>query len=221
MSFLDFLKDVTLEEIPVSIKSQAVAKKQYNPDESVLAIRVWKDGEIYPSKALVDQFCLEYPKATILTEVDENGKEKKTYTFADKSNGFDVIDSRLWGQCKGAAKDFIAVAIVDKELPKVDLFANVKYNDDGSPISSVLSQGAATFGSKTLLPMIKEIYDVEPNEEGYIDLIIDTSKNLKSISTNGLFNFPKKVSRGKHQGTETYERRENVDIFALIPAQLV
>lgn len=219
-AFFDFLKDVKIEEVPKSTRAAGVSRKQVGPAPSIMALRIWKDGSIYPSKLLVDTYGLEYPKATITENTSEDGKKTKKYDFgeAGPGNGLDVIDSPNWAECKGAAKPFIAIAVVQKSEPKVDLFANTRYNEDGTPVSSVLEQGAVTFGEKKLLPMLKEIYGVEPDEEtGYIDLVIDTNINLKAVSPSGIFNFPKSVARGAHKDKPSYERRENVDIFPLAP----
>jgi len=221
MGALDFLKDIKIEEITKTSKSTGIVKKQRGPEESQLAIRVWKDGSVYPSKALVEKFGLEYQNAIITEEVKEGDKKVRKFSYPDgPGNGLDIIDSRAWGQYKNEdpKAQFIAIAIVPKDLPKVDLFANTRYNEDGTPVSSVLDQGASTFGEKNLLPLIKEIYEKEPGEEGFIDLILEEAVNLKTISPNGLFHFPKMVVRGKDQGKSDYERRENVDIFGIAPA---
>ena len=76
MSILDFLNDVKIEAVPESRKSSAIVKKQRGPEASALAIRVWKDGSVYPSKALVDKFDLQYKPATITKETDASGNQR-------------------------------------------------------------------------------------------------------------------------------------------------
>lgn len=218
MSVLAFLKGITLEEVAKSERTGGGVKKDRNPAEDFMGIRIWKDGSVFPSAALVKEFNLEYPKATITAGTTSGGKEKKVYEFPNGAGfGFDVIDSRDWIQYKGE-QHFVAVAITAKDEPKVDLFASTKYKEDGTPFATVLEQGAATFG-KTMLPVLFEVYGVEPNKEGFIDLQVETSMNLKSLSSNGIFLFPKVTSRGEHKGKADHVRRENCDMFAITPVE--
>ena len=220
MSHLSFLKNITLEQVP-STKSAGGVKKQWNPDPLFMGIRLWKDGAVYPSTALVDAMGLEYKKATIsfepVPEGAENVKPKRLYEFPDgRGNGLDVIDSREWLQYKGE-QHFLAIAVVPKDQPKVSLFGSTKYDDQGNFVNSVMDQGSDIFGKAELLSAVKEIYGVEPNEQGYIDLFIDMEVNLKGLSSNGIFLFPKKIARGTDKGQPEYVRRENVDIYGMAP----
>lgn len=221
MSFLSFLNGVTLDEVTKPTRTGGGVKKQWNPASTFMGIRIWKNGSVFPSQALVDALNLEYPKVNINVETKEDGKTKRSYSYPNGvNNGLDIIDSRIWLQYKGD-QHFLAIAIVAKDQPKVDLFASTKYNEDGTPLSSVMEQGSATFGKSDLLPALQEVYGVEPNEEGFIDLFIDTTMNLKSMSSNGIFLFPKKVARGDDKGKADYQRRENVDVYGLVPVQLL
>lgn len=225
---LSFLKDIKLEEI----KSPAPrnVRKESNPP-SGLTIRVWKDGSVYPSRELVDRFALEYPKATVTIidvhnedgskKVDEKGNQvtKRTVTVDPEAvaNGMDIFTLSQWLQAKSPNNKAILVGISPKSSPKVELFSNVKYNDDGTPQNSVMDQGASTFGKETFLPMIKEVYGVEPNEAGFIDLTVDDSYDLKAVCPNGVFELPKTIVRGVDKGKADYVRRENISIFGLVP----
>jgi hypothetical protein len=225
MSFLSFLNDVTISEVTKPTRTGGGVKKQWNPEPTFMGIRIWKDGSIFPSQTLVDTFGLEYPKAivTIEEKTGEDNKiiKKRSYEYPEGTGyGMDIVDSRSWSQCN-SPKAFIAVALVTKDQPKVDLFASTKYNEDGTPFSSVMDQGSATYGENELLPTIKEVYNIEPNEEGFIDLLMDQSVNLKALSSNGILLFPKKVNRGADKGKADYQRRDNVDVFALVPVQLL
>ncbi len=63
MSFLSYLKDAVVEEIqPSKSVSRAGIKVQHNPDAEFLGFRLWKDGSVYPSQALVEMFALFYLK---------------------------------------------------------------------------------------------------------------------------------------------------------------
>lgn len=67
MSFLNFLNTATVEA-PKNVRVHTGVggvRKPWNPADDILAIRVWKDGSCFPSKALIDRFNLEYRKAKI------------------------------------------------------------------------------------------------------------------------------------------------------------
>jgi hypothetical protein len=238
MSFLkNILGNAVIEEVSAKKSNSGGPRKQRNPIGTFLGIRIWKDGSIYPSQSLMEMFGLEYPKTKVTaTEVPIKLKEgevlaadakttmtKRTYEYPNGTgNGFDFVDSRLWGQFKGTEEQkFLAVAVTPKDSPRVDLFGSTKYELDGTPVSSVMDQGSATFGKDVMLEAIKEVYGVEPNEEGFIDLAVDISENVKALVPNGIFMFPKKIVRGEHIGKPDYIRRENVDMFALVPSTLM
>ena len=220
-NFLNFLDDVVVENVEAGV-TRSTAKKQYNPDPKFLGIRIWKDGSVYPSVAATKEFDLEYPNATATELPQKDGTKKTIFTVVgNQGNGLDIIDVRVWGQITSAKKDFIAVGISPKNSPKIDLFGMTRYDDKGKALTSIMDQGSETFGKKTLLPLIKELYGVEPNEEGFIDLAIGTEsnggKNLRSV--NGLELLPKKVSRGDEKGKQDYSKRENIDVYVLYPVE--
>jgi hypothetical protein len=213
-NFLSFLDNATIEEVTKSPRTGGGKSKAWNPAADFPGIRIWKDGSVFPSEALVKQFDLEYKTATVTKGEDD----KKEITYANgQGNGLDVIDSKAWGQLGGVSERFIAVAVTPKELPKVDMFARTLFDDKGAPLASVLDQGSPTFGENTLLPLLKEVYNVEPNEEGFMDLRIILDQNLKALSPNGVFHLPKTISRGAEKGKADYVRRENIDIFVIVP----
>lgn len=230
---LDFLNNLSAEEVTAT--QPRTVKKNRNPEDDFMGIRLWKDGSVYPSKILVDTFNLEYQKPAITQEarvvdgvavLDDNGQtimdQIKNFDN-DDSNGFDVIDSSKWLQVSkswGNNQRLLLVGVTPKRTGKVDLFASCRYDSvTGSPIGSVYEQGSATFGKAELLPAVAEIYDLEPGEEDYIDLEIVQGTNLKGISANGIFSLPKTISRGSKAGSDVFVHRENIDIFPLIPVE--
>lgn len=218
MSFLKFLSNVKVEDVAPAGARTSNAPKQRNPNPTFLGFRIWADGSVYPSQALVDQFNLEYPNATVVTADEKDGSVKTTFVVeGEPGNGMDVIDTRKWGQIK-TPQHFIAVAFSPKNSPKIDLFGLTRYTETGAPAASVMTQGASTFGKKSLLPVIEELYGVTPNEEGFIDMAVDTS--VKLSSANGLELLPKVIVRGENAGKADYVRRENVDIFAVVPTAI-
>lgn len=253
-SFLNFLKTSTVEEAKTSQRTGGPGnRKQRNPAPAIVAIRVWKDGSIFPSQAAVDKFDLEYRPATITkeplklkdgeTEADQKFRNK--YDFPKGTgNGFDIIDSRLWAQFKSEGAMLFIIPVL-KSLSKVDLFNTVAYEEDGSPKSSVMEQGTATYGKDVLIPAIEEIYGIKFNrsavpgsEDGlvpsieaitdgvdFVDLAIFESLGEGADAVNIVENFskpiihvPKRITRGKDKGQADYERRENVKVHGLAPA---
>lgn len=220
MSFsLDFLNEIKIEETPASLarvskKSNSVTD---NPAPTFMGIRIWKSGKIFPSQALTDAFCLEYPTKVVSTDVE--GKVSMTTPDGVSANGLDVFSISDWTQVDEATRknNLILIGVTPKSKSKVDLFANSRYNDDGTPVASVMSQGSSTFGSKRLLPMIESVYGVTPNAEGYIDLEINTKFNLKSKALNGIFMLPKVITKGDNIGKADIEQRENIDVFPMTP----
>lgn len=227
---LDFLKqDFALKEVELPVAKKTV-KTDRNPEETFLGIRLWSNGAIYPSVALVTAFSLEYSKATPVSTpkmdkdnnpvLDEAGNPVIVKTF-DTSNstacGFDVFDSNAWGtQYPEEYKRLILISPNLKTAPKIDLFGSTRYEDDGTPKTSVLDQGAATFGNEVLIPMLKEVYGIEIEKGSYIDMELAKDYALKP-SKNGVYALPKQVTRGANAGKPDYVRRENINIYPLVP----
>lgn len=179
MSMLSFLKKATIEEAKATASKSGGPRKQWQPNPSIVAVRVHKDGSVFPSKAAIEKFDLEYKngivtveniaaKAAVLNEdqtVKVPAKEaytKNVYSFTGgQGNGLDVISSKSWGQFKSDVEGaMLFVAVTPKDQPKVDLFGTVNYDGKGKPKVSVEEQGAATYGKTVLIPMLEEIYGV-------------------------------------------------------------
>ncbi len=272
MSLLAFLTKAQIEEVKAPPRSGGGKAKPWNPADEVLAIRVWRSGAAFPSKAAVERFNLEYPEVNIvkgdaipITDEmrDKHNKaelqrqleftqeqqklpegERKAFVpkelkqpykpskFTSKTgvpgNGFDVIDSRIWPSYK-ADGHMLFIAPVPKDESKVDLFGATKYNDDGTPYTSVYNQGAKTYGEGTLLTAIKELYGIElSDEKEFVDMMIideitegDTTVNINTQFSQKIAIFPKKVIRGEKAGEADYEKRENAIIWGFIPADLL
>ena len=94
----DFLKTIKLTD-PGRVR----APKSNNP--TGMTVRIFANGEVYPSQELVDKFNLEYLPAT-----NEN-----------PSYGFDIVDSLTWTPLASAPR-MILFGVTPKTLPKVDLF---------------------------------------------------------------------------------------------------
>lgn len=230
MSGLSFLKNAKVEETTVR-KSGGGVRKDWNPNPLTLAIRVWRDGSVFPSQALVDKFSLEYRTATInkveipLKEGETEQKFKNEYYYvAGPGYGFDVIDSRSWPGYKGEGH-MLFISPVAKDQPKVSLFASVGYEDDGTPKSSVMDQGTITFGKAYLLPMLQAVYGIELTEEKqFVDMVVfdeyDGVNIVEQFSRPITF-LPKIVVSGADKGKPDLQRREGAKIYGFAPKELI
>lgn len=168
MGLFDFLQGANVEEV-VPSKRGGGRSKQWQPNPGIIAIRLFRDGSVFPSAAAIEKFDLEYKDATITKEklplkdgqTEANQKYKNVYKYPDGSgNGFDVIDSRSWEQFKTSAEGgMLFIVPTAKTQGKVDLFGTCNYDDStGKPKVSVAEQGAATFGKDVLLKAVSELY---------------------------------------------------------------
>lgn len=220
MSFLSFLSKAQVEEVKTRRGGGGGgSRKPWNPIATLLAIRVWKDGSIFPSEAAVKRFNLEYPAVTITkgelwpyTEayLAKHAAEQALLPEADRKelpvrykpslyepiggvpgNGFDVIDSRVWSGFKGEGA-MLFISPVAKDQVKVDLFGNTKYDETGKPMVSVLEQGSKTYGPQ-MLASLKEVYGIElTDEKPYTDLLIidEITVDGNTVDINKQFSLP-------------------------------
>lgn len=235
----DFLANVVIndqEEVRPARKGGG-PRKERNPQG--LAIRVFRDGSVFPSQELVDKFNLEYAKATLKERkavgTPAEGEEQKYQNIfeveGDPGNGFDIIDTDLFNAFKVPDKRLILISPVSRTEGKVDLFASTTYAEDGNPKASVLSQGAKTFGAESLIPMLEEVYGVQfkKSVEGsdeltegveYVDLMFVANPADSNPWTLPKITWvPKTITRGERKGECTVTRRENAVVYVLMPAQ--
>lgn len=164
------------------------APKQTNPEG--LTIRIFANGEVYPSRELVTRFNLEYTK-----------KEEQA-----TRNGFDVFDSNDWTPTTTLPR-MILFGLTPKTEAKVDLFGSCRYNDDGTPKSSVISQGST---SENLLGLVRSMgYLTEDQKYCDLQVVVEHPLTVK----DGISHIPKVVERGEKKGEKTYERRENITFY--------
>lgn len=194
---LDLLATVQLQEITGNAGLR-VSKTQKNPADA--DIRLFSDGSCYPSQALMAEFGLEY---------QDKGSDIQ-------ERGFDIFQTEKWGMWP-ASEHFVMIAPVSKHVSKVDLFGKTSYDSKtGKPRSSVMDQGAATFG-KRLIGMLEQTYGEELFVGGstFVDLLIVRESPVPP-TTNGIYNIPKLMVKGEKQGTYSVERRENIVIYPLV-----
>jgi hypothetical protein len=236
MSFLNFLKEVKIEEATVKAVATRIEGKDRNPAEDFMGIRVWKNGAVYPSVALVKALKLDYQPVTITDVIvkkdgetvmevingQETAKTKRVIDYPDFVGfGLDVVDTANWTQYPKDQPRLLVVGVTPKNEAKVDLFGTTRYTPEGEPMADVLSQGATTFGIENLLPALEEVYGIGVSHKGYVDVAIPLEQDLSSLATKSIFLLPKKINRGKDAGKLDYERRENIAIHPLVPQLLL
>jgi hypothetical protein len=253
MSLLNFLKKANVEEVKSSpaARTGGGVRKQWNPNPAIVAVRVWKDGSVFPSQAAVDKFDLEYRKAKITKEAlplkdgQAEAAFKNKYEFPEGTgNGLDVIDTREWAQYKGDG-DLLFVAVVPKDAGKVDLFSSVNYDAEGAPKVTAMEQGANTFGKEVLVPAIEAVYGIKFQREAkaatkesaavtaqegvdFVDLEIfetfgegEDAVNVTEAFSKPILHVPKRITRGADKGKSDYTRRENVKVYGFAPTQVL
>lgn len=267
MSKLAFLKDITLVGAEKPKRAASVSSKDYNPAEDRMAIRLFYDGSVFPSTALVDRFNLEYatrevdntPLEPIVAGGEAQGvgaPEPAKVRYKDVTgNGFDVADTNEFKSFVSPQR-LLVVAVTPKAELKVDLFSSTGYEEDNTPSSSVLTQGSATFGKSVMIPMVEEVYGLKfkvagksakpakLDEKGnviseevpaveeipgleFVDLALlgsegtEASAGFRLPETKNIAFLPKRVSRGDKRGESTVARRENPELFVLMPISMV
>lgn len=199
MTDFSFLDNIQLTEVqPTSTRK--TTKAEANPTEADL--RLFADGSLYPSLALIKEFNLEYL---------EDGAEGVEL-------GFDLIDSKFWGMVPDKIERFLAIATVSKhEAPKPMLFGKAR-KTDGKPVQSVADQGSTASGN-LLVEYLNDVYGFEFAEgQEYVDLTIDRTHPIQAA--NGIYNIPRTVRKGPKAGEVTSTRREGCQIYPISVGQI-
>lgn len=203
MKGLEFLKKASLvaNEIVKPAVARTTVAKNRNPENA--DIRIYKDGSVYPSAALVAEFDLAYRR-----------KEETGGQAFDVFKSSDFPNTQSWPE----ENRVLFIAALDRNEAKTDLFSGSKFDEAGIPTADVLTQGSNTFG-KGLLEDIKAVYGEEPGEDGYIDLVI--LREFPFTNPDNIYYVPKLVSRGEDKGKPTIVRRENLTLYPLAPASIL
>ena len=192
----DFLSTVTVK----NEKTKRVATPKLPLG---LALRVFATGAVYPSEELVAKYDLEY---------QNKSEDKNAYV----GNGFDIILSTDWAAFPAdAPQAYLFIASAPKALPRIDLFGQCSYNEDGTPKATVTAQGSSSFGKKYLVPMVEKVFGITLEKGQYVDLVINTEVSIPS--EDGIFYIPKPFTRGEkaEKGMMDIVRRENIVINPL------
>lgn len=175
------------------VKDEKVTKRQPAAEKTPtgLTVRLFKSGKVYPSKELVEKFSLEYQPNV-----------EGTYPGC----GFDILDSAEWAPFKSGTR-MLFLSPVDRSRARVDLFGMCKYNEDLTPMVTVMNQGSV---SKDLLNLAKSI-GLMTETDKWVDLTLLIDYGVKT--QDGIAFVPKTISKGKNVGKRDYERRENTTFY--------
>jgi hypothetical protein len=222
---LSFLSQVVVKD-EVKISVGRVAKEKAPAEGS--DIRVYHNGAVYPSDEFAKAFNLEFqPKVVVPTEaLDDKGAVINELKYGvNPGMALDVFRSNDYPAVVSPTV-FIMIAAIPRNAGRSDLFKGCDYNADGTPKTLVTVQGSTTFGKETLLPMLKEIYDIDLNKDTmpYVDMKVVGSGekfDMPWFNSNGteVYNIPKRVNRGDKKGEATYTRREKLLLWALVPSE--
>lgn len=198
MSIFNFLANQSLAENATAVKQAPSAPRGVAKNPTDADLRVFRNGSVYPSLALIEKDNLAYLAKGV--EGDANGY--------DVTNSAQFINTQAWAQA------VLFISLIDKSAAKVDLFGRTTYAEDGTP-SDVATQGAATFG-KDLLEQLKVVYGYEiPEGENFVDLKIVEDFNF--ATPDGIYYLPKPVARGERKGQIELVRREGIKLNVLVP----
>lgn len=211
MKDLSFLKSATLEEVPANAPSSREGVSTLVKQPTTGDLRVFKNGRCYPSDAFAEKNQLAY--AEKVETVDPETGEVSTTVLG---NGLDIFSSTHWGMVKGLPEEVIFLCAVPRQgNMKIDLYGSCQY-EGTTPKTSILEQGASSFGKSSLVEMLASAYAVNWEVVKFVDIEVNTDYPM--VSDSGVYHLPKIVSRGENRGKATYIRRENIDIF---PIQVV
>lgn len=202
----DFLKNVTLEEVPVKKKSGGTTKIVKTPGEGA-DFRIYPDGKIYPSEA----FALKH---NLMFKAKVDGE----YT----GNGIDIFSSDDWGMIKGKIEQTVVfLSVIKRGEPKIDMWGSCSFDEEGNPKTDIFTQGKNTFSKTRLVAMLESAFNLKKEEVKYFDIKVEEEQVIAHPS--GVYHLPKVVSSGEHKGEPTYQRRENITIcpISLVEAPVV
>lgn len=204
MSGLSFLSKIKVEANAPVTATRAVSTSSNTPAEGA-DLRIKKNGGVYPSAAMVAALNLQYAV--------------KDAPKGAKGNGFDVFSSKDFLNTQNSEGVCVFIALVPKDLPKVDLFGSCGYDAEGQPTADVLTQGAMTAG-KEILELVEKAYGVTLDEEtGFMDLKI--VRDAPFTTEDGIYYVPKTIARGERKGQKDLVRRENLTLYALVPMSML
>lgn len=130
-------------------------------------------------------------------------------------NGMDIFRSSKWSQLSPLNQEAILATVVSKTLGKLNAPGRCTYNAEGKPNRNVKAAQFGSYGAE-FAHLVQEVYGIKLAKDDYVDLALVVTPLAVE---NGIYNIPKVFTTGKDKGKDTYERRENVSIYAFVPEE--
>lgn len=197
---LKFLKSVQL-----NVQHSAKQPVEHTPPDSVF-MRVFKNGKTYWSNDAIRMYNLQYqPKKE---KISTTGK----VSYIKEGNAIDIFTSTDWSQLSiKPEQELIFVSIAARNFGNYDTADGTWYTDGVIP-SRRLEEG--DWLSKDAMKLLTDTYDLDWSE-GHIDFCI--LEEYQIVANNAVYYIPKVGKRGKLKGKLTYVRRDNAQVYALVP----
>lgn len=163
-----------------------------------------------------------YPSGLIVTNANFVNNLNLGYTHKDVTrNALDIWSTKDWqltakGVEDGLSPELILASAVPSNSPKVDLFKNSSYDDNGQPVGDTV-RFSTTFAKESLFPILKSVFAIT-EEVDFIDVyaLFPTRDTNIFVSTNNFYYIPKPVVRGEKKGTLDVVKREGLFPFILV-----
>lgn len=188
MSSFDFLDGMLFADDKVKAKCP-------ESDLSGLKLRVYENGEVIPSRELVEKFNLEY---------------------GEGSSGVDIFLAHSWGAYDKTKPNLLFFTAVPRTEAKISLFS--KETPDGSIMTSKFKSSELVTNLRALDADVFNIgkranYN-SSKRKAYVDIEIVVDKPI--TTQDNIYYVPKTISRGPDKGKETYVRRENITLYPIM-----
>lgn len=178
----------------ITFKENLGVKLNMDKNPTGLKLRLFKNGRVYPSEELVTRFKLEYG--------------------VEGGNAIDYFNTKEWGPYPKDAPEAVVIGFSPRTEAKLDLFGYTRKKKGEE--ASIMQQGPEAVGLWELIVNTYKLTDID--NWPYIDLEVNMDIPIKT--EDSIYLLPKKVSRGKNIGKLTYQRRENINLFLLLPGKM-
>lgn len=208
---LDFLKNAEVKEVETKKKVSKATLEKF-PVEGA-NFRIYQNGRIFTDPATADKYNLHFgPKETVIIPGKDSTEDKSKEVPV--GNGLDIFSSDDWQQLP-VEETVLFVGIVPRNgNGKIDVYGSTSYDEDGSPKRSIDANSITTFVKEWLVPQLEEVYGVNFEDEGYVDLMI--AEDYQIITKSHVYSIPKTQSRGDDKGKLVFNTRKDISVFPLV-----
>lgn len=205
---LSFLSNVKPKEVETKKRAPRPTLAKY-PVEGA-DFRVYKNGRVFTAPATAEKYALEFVPKVEVDVLDKEGAVTGSRE-TQAGNGLDFFSSEDWQQVS-FEQQILFMAITPRDgNSKIDVYGSTSYDEEGEPKRSIDTNTISTFAKEWLVPQLQEIYDVDFEENDFVDLKIN--EEYKIETAKGVYSLPKTVSRGEAKGEQVFITRKNIDVF--------